>query len=55
MVKGKYRLAYFKGGLPNSSNELLKLKTKSGRLFIDKYGITIEGKKENFEFKYNGF
>ena len=34
-------------------NELLKLKTKSGRLFIDKYGITIEGKKENFEFKYN--
>ena len=35
------------------ANELLKLKTKSGRLFINENGIKIEGDKENFEFKYN--
>lgn len=53
MEKRKHRVAYLKGDLPNSPTELLKIKTKSGRLTIEQNAIKIAGSNENFEFKYD--
>ena len=53
MVKDEYKIAYLKNNLPDSPSELLKLKTKSGKIFINKSGVKIEGNGENFEFGYS--
>ena len=53
MIKKEYTIAYVKGDLPKSSQELLKIKTKSGKLFLKKNLIQIESEKEKIEFKYD--
>ena len=53
MIKDKYKIAYITGNLPNSASDLLKLKTKTGKILISEKGIKIVGSNENFEFKYN--
>ena len=53
MIKDKYKIAYITGDLPNSASDLLKLKTKTGKILISEKGIKIAESNENFEFKYN--